>query len=140
MHVTKTFLRYTEHMPDAQRGWDLPGAVFVPLPSNASSADRGAHVGAAERTYVYSGARLVDVATPDFSMPYNVVMMTCTLFAVLFGNVLKLLTRRWVVVEMGEKGASGGEREGGKVEDGKVDGPQADHVQETAPAANVERT
>lgn len=52
---------------------------------------------------MYSQARLVDVATPDFSMPYNVTMMTCTLLAVLFGNVLKLLTRRWVRVEVGEQ-------------------------------------
>ena len=30
MDVVKPFLRYTEHQPDAQRGWDLPPAVLVP--------------------------------------------------------------------------------------------------------------
>jgi Gpi16 subunit, GPI transamidase component len=29
--VRKAFLRYKEHLPDAQRGWDLPPAVFVPV-------------------------------------------------------------------------------------------------------------
>ncbi|KAE9400530.1 Gpi16 subunit, GPI transamidase component [Gymnopus androsaceus JB14] len=30
MDVAKTFLRYTEHPPDAQRGWDLPPAFLHP--------------------------------------------------------------------------------------------------------------
>jgi len=32
----KVFLKYTEHPPDALRGWDLPGAVVIPyaLPSD----------------------------------------------------------------------------------------------------------
>jgi hypothetical protein len=40
INLDKRFLRYTEHPPDAQRGWDLPGAVFVPLPL-VNSSDSG---------------------------------------------------------------------------------------------------
>ncbi|KAI0031989.1 GPI transamidase component PIG-T [Vararia minispora EC-137] len=85
----KSFLRYTEHPPDAQRGWDLPPAVLVP--------EQGA------RARVYTRAVLVDLATPDFSMPYNVIIMTCTLAALVFGFVFNMLTRKFVVVYVGEK-------------------------------------
>ena len=36
--------------------------------------------------------------TPDFSMPYNVIIMSCTLIALIFGSVFNLLTRRFVLV------------------------------------------
>lgn len=104
-------------MPDAQRGWDVPGAVFVLSPPTASATDRTNTTGGAGRTYMYTQARLVDVATPDFSMPYNVTMMTCTLLAVLFGNVLKLLTRKWVGVIVEEES----EPAEGALEEEKVD-------------------
>lgn len=90
--VTKSFLRYTEHPPDAQRGWDLPPAVFVPLDSaNGSSS---------QYQRIYTPSLLVDLATPDFSMPYNVIILTCTLITLVFGSVFNLLTRKFVVVEL----------------------------------------
>ncbi|GJE92588.1 Gpi16 subunit GPI transamidase component [Phanerochaete sordida] len=92
MDVVKPFLRYTEHPPDAQRGWDLPPAVFVPLGANAT--------GAARLRRVYTPVLLVDLATPDFSMPYNVIIMSCTLIALVFGGVFNLLTRKFVVVAL----------------------------------------
>ncbi|THH14094.1 hypothetical protein EW146_g6197 [Bondarzewia mesenterica] len=97
----KSFLRYTEHPPDAQRGWNLPPAVFVSLsPSNSSvtSGREGRGWDGARR--VYTSVMLVDLATPDFSMPYNVIIMSCTLFALIFGSVFNLLTRKFVVVKL----------------------------------------
>jgi hypothetical protein len=49
---------------------------------------------------LYTSALLVDLATPDFSMPYNVVIFTgtCSLIAFIFGSVFNLLTRKFVVV------------------------------------------
>lgn len=85
--VTKAFLRYTEHMPDAQRGWDLPPAVFLPL-------DRE------DAKKIYTSILLVDLATPDFSMPYNVIIFTCSVVAFIFGTVFNVLTRKFVVVKM----------------------------------------
>ncbi|KAI0318244.1 hypothetical protein OF83DRAFT_45170 [Amylostereum chailletii] len=38
MDARKPFLRYTEHPPDAQRDWDLPPAVFVPLSEGGTRA------------------------------------------------------------------------------------------------------
>lgn len=99
MDVLKAFLKYTDHMPDAQRGWDVPGAILTLLPvtDRASSSDTER-----ERGRVYTRTVLVNLATPDFSMPYNVIIMTCTLVALVFGTIFNLLVRRFVVVDMRE--------------------------------------
>lgn len=92
MDVTKAFLRYTEHPPDAQRGWDLPPAVFVPIRSDREGSD--------ELERIYTSILLVDLATPDFSMPYNVIIMSSTLITFIFGSIFNLLTRKFVVVKV----------------------------------------
>jgi phosphatidylinositol glycan class T len=93
LDVTKAFLRYTEHPPDAQRGWDLPPAVFVPIEADGKEwSDRLGRI--------YTPILLVDLATPDFSMPYNVIIMSSTLITFIFGSVFNLLTRKFVVVKV----------------------------------------
>ncbi|KAG6876909.1 hypothetical protein C0993_012144 [Termitomyces sp. T159_Od127] len=89
MDVAKSFLRYTEHPPDAQRGWDLPPAVFTLIEANQTDFAKAGH-------RLYTSTLLVDLATPDFSMPYNVIIFTCSLIAFLFGSVFNLLTRKFV--------------------------------------------
>lgn len=42
----------------------------------------------------YSEVLLVPLTTPDFSMPYNVITITCTAFALYFGSLLNVLRRR----------------------------------------------
>ena len=42
----------------------------------------------------YTEALLVPLTTPDFSMPYNVITITCTVFALYFGSLLNVLRRR----------------------------------------------
>ncbi|CCL99760.1 uncharacterized protein FIBRA_01782 [Fibroporia radiculosa] len=107
LDVSKPFLRYTEHPPDAQRGWDLPPAIFVPFSfENISQEDwdpRNTAWTLLERpTRIYTPVLLVDPATPDFSMPYNVIILSCTLIALIFGSVFNYLTRTFVVVHVGE--------------------------------------
>ncbi|EPQ54884.1 Gpi16 subunit, GPI transamidase component [Gloeophyllum trabeum ATCC 11539] len=99
MEVMKSFLRYTEHPPDAQRGWDLPPAVLVPLADVLRAPVNGSEP-AGRRARIYTRVLLVDLATPDFSMPYNVIIMSCTLIALTFGMVFNLMTRRFVVVRL----------------------------------------
>lgn len=89
LRVHKAFLRYQEHRPDAQRGWDLPPAVFVPVD--------------APFRRIYTSALLVDLATPDFSMPYNVIIMSSTLIALVFGSLFNMLIRRFVVVKLDDE-------------------------------------
>ncbi|KAF5385406.1 hypothetical protein D9757_005423 [Collybiopsis confluens] len=95
MDVQKAFLRYTEHPPDAQRGWDLPPAVFTPLAHNGSTK---------QMRQFYTPSLLVDLATPDFSMPYNVIMFTCSVVAFIFGSVFNVLTRKFVIVRLEANG------------------------------------
>ncbi|KAH6911862.1 GPI transamidase component GPI16 [Coprinopsis sp. MPI-PUGE-AT-0042] len=133
--ITKAFLRYTEHPPDAQRGWDLPPAVvFVPVENGVSfslfpslvpflrlpllvlvakqDTDENKIQGL-NPTYrrLYTPPLLITLATPDFSMPYNVIIFTCTVVAFVFASVFNLLTRRFVVVDMRKEN---GENEAGK--------------------------
>ncbi|KAG6917167.1 hypothetical protein DXG01_003603 [Tephrocybe rancida] len=98
MDVAKSFLRYTEHPPDAQRGWDLPPAILTPF----EPVQNGSKKEAPNRR-MYTPTLLVDLATPDFSMPYNVIIFTCSLIAFLFGSVFNLLSRKFVVVRIKEK-------------------------------------
>jgi phosphatidylinositol glycan class T len=92
LRVHKAFLRYQEHRPDAQRGWDLPPAVFVPVD--------------APYRRIYTSALLVDLATPDFSMPYNVIIMSSTLIALIFGSLFNMLIRRFVVVKLDDEAST----------------------------------
>ncbi|KAF8073389.1 GPI transamidase component PIG-T [Lyophyllum atratum] len=97
MDVAKSFLRYTEHPPDAQRGWDLPPAILTPF---EPGQNRSLRYLTSQR--VYTPTLLVDLATPDFSMPYNVIIFTCSLIAFIFGSIFNLLTRKFVVVHIDE--------------------------------------
>jgi phosphatidylinositol glycan class T len=100
--VVKSFLRYTEHPPDAQRGWDLPPAVLVPFENRTTGTgnDHADHSFPDGLRRMYTPVLLVDLATPDFSMPYNVIIFSCSLMAFIFGSVFNLLTRKFVVVRL----------------------------------------
>lgn len=49
-----------------------------------------------EKSHVlsYTEVLLVPLTTPDFSMPYNVITLTCTVFALYFGSLLNVLRKR----------------------------------------------
>lgn len=48
---------------------------------------------------VYTEPLLVNLPTPDFSMPYNVICLTCTVVAVGYGSLYNLLTRTFQIEE-----------------------------------------
>jgi phosphatidylinositol glycan class T len=104
--LDKAFLAYAAHRPDAQRGWDLPGAVLVPLPlpSNEDAGATAEQEAGEARVYMHTRTLLLELATPDFSMPYNVIIMTGTLIALIFGTVFNRLTRNFVVVPLDGRG------------------------------------
>ncbi|KAF8318956.1 Gpi16 subunit, GPI transamidase component [Clavulina sp. PMI_390] len=77
LNIHKSSILYTEHPPDASRGWDLPPAIFF-LPGGEK---------------IYTTTLLAELPTPDFSMPYNVIIMTSTLLALFFGSVMNTVTR-----------------------------------------------
>ncbi|KAI8079832.1 phosphatidylinositol glycan anchor biosynthesis, class T precursor [Halteromyces radiatus] len=85
----KVFLKYTEHRPDANRGFDVGSAVITVWDNKSHEL----------QTRIYTDTLLVSLPTPDFSMPYNVITLTCTVIALFFGSIFNLLIRNFVMVD-----------------------------------------
>ena len=88
----KAILRYTEYPPDANRGFDVAPAVIRLLgtvPNGSSSISQ-------QPVYIRTTSLLLPLPTPDFSMPYNVIILTSTVMALAFGMIFNLLVRRFV--------------------------------------------
>ncbi|KAL8191880.1 hypothetical protein R6Q57_028611 [Mikania cordata] len=104
LEFDKGFLHIDEYPPDANQGFDIPSAIIsypdfqtslqykedntsIKTPMVSKMQDR--------RTILsYTEVLLVPLTTPDFSMPYNVITITCTVFALYFGSLLNALRRR----------------------------------------------
>ncbi|KAJ5273739.1 Gpi16 subunit GPI transamidase component [Penicillium angulare] len=84
----KAVLRYTEYPPDANRGFNVAPAVIHVL----DGADT-------HPTYIRTTSLLLPLPTPDFSMPYNVIILTSTVIALAFGTIFNILVRRVVSAE-----------------------------------------
>lgn len=87
----KAILRYTEYPPDANRGFDIPPAIIRVLPRDGEQDRQG--------NYLRTTSLLLPLPTPDFSMPYNVIILTSTVIALGFGSIFNLLIRRFVLAE-----------------------------------------
>ena len=44
----------------------------------------------------------MNLPTPDFSMPYNVICLTCTVVALAFGPLHNITTKSLTIVEAGD--------------------------------------
>lgn len=96
----KAILRYTEYPPDANRGFDIAPAVIRLLPaSNSTGSASSSSSPLAEAVYLRTTSLLLPLPTPDFSMPYNVIILTSTVMALAFGGIFNLLVRRFVGVD-----------------------------------------
>lgn len=89
----KAILRYTEYPPDANRGFDVGPAVIKILPTTSGSRDQQPQQ---QPSYIRTTSLLLPLPTPDFSMPYNVIILTSTVMALAFGSIFNLLVRRFV--------------------------------------------
>ncbi|GLI76373.1 subunit of the glycosylphosphatidylinositol transamidase complex-like protein [Penicillium ochrochloron] len=98
----KAILRYTEYPPDANRGFNVAPAVIRILNSPDSAP-----------IYIRSTSLLLQLPTPDFSMPYNVIILTSTVIALAFGTVFNILVRR--VVSVDEAAALGAQSLKGRI-------------------------
>ncbi len=85
----KAILRYTEYPPDANRGFNVAPAVIKVLNQTNPSSGAG-------DVYIRTTSLLLPLPTPDFSMPYNVIILTSTVMALAFGSIFNLLVRRFV--------------------------------------------
>ncbi|CAD6583627.1 MAG: tetrahydrofolate synthase, partial [Tremellales sp. Tagirdzhanova-0007] len=101
---SKLTLKYTEHRPDAERGVEIPSGLLTLLDVEGEKKDPTAvepRVGEmdprkSDRNHIYTPRILLDVPTPDFSMPYNVIIMSSTVMAVFFGLMQGGITRRGI--------------------------------------------
>ncbi|KAK4440481.1 GPI transamidase component PIG-T [Sesamum alatum] len=103
LEFDKGFLHIDEYPPDANQGFDIPSAVvrFNDFLTNISFDDNSLKrvpiLSKLEENIPvlsYTEVLLVPLTTPDFSMPYNVITITCTIFALYFGSLLNALRRR----------------------------------------------
>ncbi|XP_068188379.1 GPI transamidase component PIG-T [Antennarius striatus] len=108
----RALLKWTEYTPDPNHGFYVGSSVISslvpsvvamntniteerPLFSNFFPCKE-------ESSYfvrIYTEPLLVNLPTPDFSMPYNVICLTCTVVAVGYGSLYNLLTRSFQVEE-----------------------------------------
>ncbi|KAJ7384981.1 hypothetical protein OS493_018670 [Desmophyllum pertusum] len=107
----KGFLKWTEHPPDAHHGFYISSAVIStklrsPLnytgPSRQSSLlfpSDGTTPGEEVFLCLHTEILLISLPTPDFSMPYNVICLACTVMAIAFGSFHNLSSRRFEAVD-----------------------------------------
>ena len=81
------------------RGFDVAPAV-IRLLSPPSVTKQG--------IYLRTTSLLLPLPTPDFSMPYNVIILTSTVMALGFGNIFNLLVRRFVSADEAQSMGAGG--------------------------------
>ncbi|KAI6399771.1 hypothetical protein MCOR23_005078 [Pyricularia oryzae] len=93
----KSILRYTEYPPDANRGFDVASAVVTILNSNQSSST------SSRNANLRTASVLLSLPTPDFSMPYNVIILSSTAIALGFGGLFNILVRRFVGADEGPR-------------------------------------
>ncbi|KAG7323164.1 hypothetical protein KOW79_012866 [Hemibagrus wyckioides] len=108
----RALLKWTEYTPDPNHGFYVGSSVISALVPSAVAMDINStqerplfssffHT-KEESSYfvrVYTEPLLVNLPTPDFSMPYNVICLTCTVVAVAYGSFYNLLTRTFQVEE-----------------------------------------
>lgn len=108
----RALLKWTEYTPDPNHGFYVGSSVISSLvPSivameTDNTQDRPLFSSffptKEESSYfvrVYTEPLLVNLPTPDFSMPYNVICLTCTVVAVGYGSLYNLLTRSFQIEE-----------------------------------------
>ncbi|SCV02477.1 LAME_0H01420g1_1 [Lachancea meyersii CBS 8951] len=88
----KALLKYAEYPPDANHGFEIESALVTVL------------------TPIHYEMRtttlLLSLSTPDFSMPYNVIILTSTVMGLAFGTLFNLMVKKLVTIEEADKKAS----------------------------------
>lgn len=75
----RSLLFLEEYPPDANHGFEVPPAMAVVLTNG--------------RYEVRTASLLLSLPVPDFSMPYNVIILTSTVMAMAFGTIYNLVDR-----------------------------------------------
>ncbi|KAH8416753.1 hypothetical protein KR222_001249, partial [Zaprionus bogoriensis] len=108
IEVDYLLLKWLEYPPDANHGHYIGAAVIssqLPLGRNYTALPLEGHlfvdsVNASRASYTLTlrtEALIVSLPTPDFSMPYNVICLACTVVALAFGPIHSVATKLIVV-------------------------------------------
>ncbi|KAI5635742.1 gpi16 subunit, GPI transamidase component domain-containing protein [Phthorimaea operculella] len=106
------FLKWQEYPPDANHGFYIGSALisaklptarnYTSLPITGSTFDSVINASQLWYPFVFrSNGAMVSLPTPDFSMPYNVICLTCTVVALAFGPLHNICTKELVLKPMG---------------------------------------
>ncbi|XP_058499547.1 GPI transamidase component PIG-T [Solea solea] len=108
----RALLKWTEYTPDPNHGFYVGSSVISALVPSIVAMDTNRTWESPlfssffpckeESSYfvrIYTEPLLVNLPTPDFSMPYNVICLTCTVVAVGYGSLYNLLTRSFQIEE-----------------------------------------
>ncbi|CCF56455.1 hypothetical protein KAFR_0B01560 [Kazachstania africana CBS 2517] len=85
----KALLHFSEYLPDANHGFEIESAVITVIHP----------VSYQFRT----STLLLSIATPDFSMPYNVIIITSTVMGLIFGMLFNMFVKRMMTLEEADK-------------------------------------
>ncbi|KAI8736690.1 GPI transamidase component PIG-T [Biomphalaria glabrata] len=111
---TRAFLKWTEYPPDAHHGFHIGAAsITANIPSSLEYTAPGQTSSQLSSIFtekpsddnprfflrIHTETLLVSLPTPDFSMPYNVICLTCTVVAIAFGSIHNLTTRRFIQLD-----------------------------------------
>ncbi|XP_015929814.2 GPI transamidase component PIG-T isoform X2 [Parasteatoda tepidariorum] len=92
------FLKWTEYPPDANHGFYISSAVISTLLDTNKNfsyfpGNKQTRIDDGNFLRIHTKILLVSLPTPDFSMPYNVICLTCTVVALAFGPIHNITTK-----------------------------------------------
>lgn len=102
------FLKWQEYPPDANHGFYIGSAIIsalLPMGKNYLGLPQDGHTihssfNASREGYLVqlrTESLIITLPTPDFSMPYNVICLACTVVALAFGPLHNITTKRLCV-------------------------------------------
>ncbi|CAK1544614.1 unnamed protein product [Leptosia nina] len=106
------FLKWQEYPPDANHGFYIGSALisaklptaknYTSLPVNGVTFESVINASKAWYPAVFrTNGAMVSLPTPDFSMPYNVICLACTVVALAFGPLHNICTKELVLKAAG---------------------------------------
>jgi len=111
-----SMLRWVEYPPDANHGFYVGSAtITAKIPDNRNATLISQEDSTFSYTIwgnpptvntvvnIFTEILLVSLPTPDFSMPYNVICLACTVAALAFGPIHNITTKTLVLVQPGDE-------------------------------------
>ncbi|CAB3240438.1 unnamed protein product [Arctia plantaginis] len=106
------FLKWQEYPPDANHGFYIGSALilanlptaknYTSLPNTGTTFDSMLNASKLWYPIVFrTNGAMVSLPTPDFSMPYNVICLACTVVALAFGPLHNICTKELVLKPVG---------------------------------------